>query len=872
MFAPKIISIENFAEEMAGLQAIGNTTTLFEFYSVYSKAVPQENLENFETFSTWAQTLIYDFNEIDRYLIEPQSFFGYLSEIQEINHWYLQENKTPLMQNYLSFWKKLPSYYELLKQSLANKKMAYQGMAYRKASENVEAYLEKNENPHVFLGFNALNNAEQHVIQRMLKSGNTEIFWDTDQTFMNDPVHDASLFLRSYQKNWPYYQKNEFKTIFRDYLQRKNINIYGIPKNIGQAKYVGELLSKFSETELKKTAVILGDEALLLPVLNSLPPNISQYNVTMGYPLKNAPVSYLFEKLLEIHSDYDGSWFYKNVLALCKHPLLLKASDGDSQKLSEEIQKQNLVYLSTQKILENQSGKWKEVFQICFGNWNNNPKLAIANLQKLVFYIKEALDKETDKLSLEFLYQQHLLLNSVSNLMETYPHITSIKSLLGIYKDLLSTQTVDFRGKPFNGLQIMGVLESRVLDFENVILCSVNEGILPAGKSSNSFIPFDLKNSYNLPTYKEKDAVYTYHFYHLLQRTKTCHLLYNTETDSLNSGEPSRFLLQLEMENQPNHKISRVSVAPKVPGITSGLQVVEKTPQIMAKLQERAEKGFSPSALTSYIRNPIDFYHQYVLGIREQEEVEETVAYNTLGTVVHQTLETFYKPWEGKEINLEFLKQSIQKTPTEVALQFEKEYSREPISTGKNLLIFEVAKRFVLNFLKKEIKAIEEGNSLKVLQIETHLRSEIKIPGLNFPVFIHGMVDRVDKYNGIIRIIDFKTGKVEQKHVEVVDWEELSQDYDKYGKSFQILTYAMMLNDTTPFQDKVEAGIISFKNLQNGFLKFSKKDKPGSKAVKHSTINNEILNPFRIQLEKMILEICNPEIPFREKEIKINTW
>ena len=864
-FAPRVLSIEDFAEEMSGLKSIDNTSALFEFYSVYLASTPEEQVENFETFSSWAQTLLYDFNEIDRYLIDYRPFFDYLSNIQELNHWYLQEQRTPLMENYLAFWRKLPEYYEQLKTELQKKNLAYQGMVYRVASEKVGEYLHRHQNPHIFIGFNALNEAEQQIVQQLLQRGDNRIFWDIDAVFMKDPQHDASLFMREYARSWPYYRENPFP-VTREFSSAKQLEMVGVPKNIGQAKFVGELLAKMAPEELKQTAVVLGDEGMLLPLLNSLPPNVEEVNVTMGFPLKNAPVSFLFDQLFRMQSQNRKELYYKDILEITNHPLIQKITRGYSLRISERIQKENLVYLSAATFLGSLPPHLKPLFKLCLQSWDNSPALAISGLQQLLFLFRERLDREHDKLTLEFLYQYHLLFNRLSDLLQEYPHITSVKSLYSIFRDQVSTQTVDFRGKPFSGLQIMGMLESRVLDFRNVIVCSVNEGVLPAGKSSNSFIPYDLKCSYKLPTYKEKDAVYTYHFYHLLQRAENAWLLYNTESDGLNAGEKSRFLLQLEMEPQPLHQLRHYTVAPQVPAILQPLQSISKSPEILQKLQERAAKGFSPSALTTYIRNPLDFYHQYVLGIKDSEEVEETIAYNTLGTVVHQSLETFYRQWLGKELTVEALQEAIRRTPQEVALQFEKEYSKEPLTRGKNLLIFEVAKRYVLNFLKMEIRELKEGNRIRIEQVESNLKSRVNIPELNFPVFIHGNVDRVDSYNGLLRIIDYKTGKVQQGQVEIADWSELNTDYDKYGKTFQILTYASMLNDASPFS-RAEAGIISFKNLQSGFLKFSQKDKEGRGAVKDPIIDDSVLQAFQEQLRQLIIEICDPEVPFLEKEV-----
>ncbi len=872
IFAPKILSIEDFAQEVSGLRSVDNITALFEFYTAYKNCTPHENLENFDTFSSWAQALLYDFNEIDRYLLDYKSFFGYLANIQEVNHWSLQEDRTSLIENYLAFWNKLPIYYEHLREQLENKEFAYQGMVYRAASEKIKDYQKKNPGQYVFIGFNALNSAEQEIFQYMLEAGSAKVYWDMEESFLKDEEHDVSHFLRQYISRWPYYQQNPVKDLSSEFSKAKDIQIIGVPKNIGQSKYVGELLEKMSPEDIKNTAVVLGDESLLLPVLNSLPPNVEEVNVTMGFALKNAPVTFLVDHLLKVHATYKENWYYKDVTALLSHPLIQKMTKGKSRDLLEKIKKENLVYISPQTIFEQSSKDTLCLYKLCFSNWSNNPDLAVSRLQELVYSLKKNLDKEKDKIGLEFLYQLHLLFNKLSNLLEEYSHITSIKTLYSVYKDLVTMQTVDFRGKPFAGLQLMGVLESRVLDFKNVILLSVNEGVLPAGKSSNSFIPFDLKCAYKLPTYKEKDAVYAYHFYHLLQRAENAYLLYNTESDGLNAGEKSRFLLQLELERKEAHVVSHYTVMPKVPTGNSDCRMIHKTPAVMAKLAEVAEKGFSPSALTTYVRNPLDFYKQYVLGIREREEIEETVAYNTLGTVVHDTLEKFYKEWENEELTKENLEKAISETSREIHNQFLIHYTSEPLKNGKNLLIFEVARRYVINFLKSEIKDLEMGNSIKILQVENKLNCVLPVEELPFPVQLKGMVDRVDTYNGKMRIIDYKTGKVEQSKVEIVEWDEISSDYDKYSKPFQILMYTYLLNAKKTISEPVEAGIISFKNLQNGFLKFHKKDKNGRGATKDPDITRGTLEAFEKQLRKLILEICDPNIPFEEKEIKQQTW
>ncbi|TDN88142.1 PD-(D/E)XK nuclease superfamily protein [Salegentibacter sp. 24] len=865
LFAPKVYSIEEFTEVISKVKTVDNTITLFEFYNTYKGLTPVEEQENFETFTAWAQSLIHDFNEIDRYLIDYKKFFNYLAEIQDLKHWSIQEPKTELINNYLAFWKSLPNYYEALKNQLLSKSTGYQGLIYRLASENIADYALLHSNKHVFIGFNALNASEQKIVQHLLEKNQAEVFWDLDEVFLKDPQHEASLFINQYLKDWPVYRNKQPKLKIDQYSKPKNIQITGVPKNVGQAKYLGELLANFDEKALQETAVVLGEEDLLLPVLNSLPPNVKDLNITMGFPLKNAPIASLFDRLFQIHQNTATTYYYKDVISVINHPALNEILDQESEFFIEKIQRENSVNLSEKDIIISFSEEANPLIKACFNSWNDSPGKALAAFQEIITEIKIQLKHSKNKLGLEFLYHFHVLFNKLENLNSNYPHLKTVKSLYQFYKELISTQSLDFQGRPFKGLQLMGMLESRALDFKNVIICSVNEGVLPSGKSGSSFIPFDLKQTYKLPTYKEKDAVYTYHFYRLLQRASNIHLLYNTETDGLNSGEKSRFLTQLEIEKQSAHQLKHVTVSPKVPSIKNELREVIKTPEIMEKLKSLAGYGFSPSALTSYIRNPIDFYQQYVLEVGDREEVEETVAYNTLGTVVHDSLEKFYKPLENKLLTPEDIKAFKMRVEEEIRLQFKRSYMDGPVNQGKNLLIFEVAKRYLRNFLNLELERLKI-EKIKILKIEENLKSEIKIEKLDFPIFMRGKVDRVENTNDVIRIIDYKTGKVTQDKMEIVDWENLTSDYDKYSKSFQVLAYTKMMIDQNLLSLPLEAGVISFKNLKSGFLKFAKKDKPRAKN-KETAIDEAILEAFEVKLKKLITEICDPEIPFKEKEI-----
>tara|TARA_R110002072_G_scaffold22615_1_gene79319 strand:+ start:149298 stop:152057 length:2760 start_codon:yes stop_codon:yes gene_type:complete len=861
-FAPKIISIEEFIEELSDLKIIETTELLFKSYDVYLNTQEIKEKEEFETFASWATTLLNDFNEIDRYLIDPKTFFNYLASIKTLERWGVKDEKTQLVENYLNFWEGLFPFYENLKNALIAQHLGYQGMVYREASEAIVHYINSHgDKSHIFIGFNALNNAEQHIFQEILETGNSDIYWDADDYLHRDKEHAASLFLQDYISNWKFFTQNPPKIISNNFQKTKNIQFVAAQKNIAQAKYVGELLATYSEEKLNKTAIVLADEALLQPILHSLPKNVSTVNITMGVALKTFPATVFFEIFLALHINSTKTIYYKDVVSLLNHPLLSPIIPNAS-KITANITAKNITHLDLTMLYELSEERDHQLLALLFSDKQNKSVAVIDSSIQLLEKLK--VQKNMNQVEHIILFQLFSVFKKLKALNEKFSHLKTVKTVQGLFSELITTTTLDFQGDAYNGLQIMGVLETRVLDFETVIMTSVNEGILPSGKSNASFITYDLKHQFNLPKYTEKDAIYTYHFYHLLHRATDITLLYNNHSEGLNAGEKSRFLLQLELENNPNHHLENVILSPKIKIENQSLKTVYKNELVLQRLEEIAEKGFSPSALTSYIRNPMDFYYQKVLKINEFQEVEETVAANTLGTIVHDTLEAFYKPLEGQYLSLGVLQEMKAQIESQVTEQFVKTFKGGTFSHGKNLIIYEVAKRYISNFIDFEISEIVAGNRIQILQIERKLYVTIPMEELNFPVKIGGTVDRVDEYNGTLRIIDYKTGKVEQKDVEIVDWDEITADY-KYSKAFQILAYATMINKDLPI-DQAEAGIISFKNLNQGFLKFGTKEKSGSKN-KVQIVTPNILKTYSSELKKLILEICDPTIPFTEKEI-----
>jgi hypothetical protein len=496
-----------------------------------------------------------------------------------------------------------------------------------------------------------------------------------------------------------------------------------------------------------------------------------------------------------------------------------------------------------------------------FGNWKNDPKQALNNSKILLLKLKE-LTKD-NAMENVIVFELYKTFNKIETQLSSFPYISSLKTVYSLFQEAIGLATADFKGDAYKGLQIMGVLETRVLDFKNVIMLSVNEGYLPSGKSNTSFITYDLKKEFELPLFTDKDAIYTYHFYRLLHRAENIWLLYNNSSEGLGTSEKSRFMLQLEIEQHPNHTLEKQVVSPPLTMTDSPLLTVDKTTTVIDRLKAIAEKGFSPSALTAYIRNPLDFYLSRILKVNEAEEVEETVDYQTLGTIVHNCLEIFYEPYKGTFLEITELEALKEKVHPEVTCEFERSFHKGDYTKGKNLLIFEVAKRYIENMIDLDIDDLRNGHRIKILQVETNLKIPLDIEELPFPVCIQGTVDRVDEFDGLVRIIDYKTGMVAQGDVEIMNWEELTSDY-KYSKAFQVLAYALMIHDQDQISES-EAGIISFKNLNSGFLRFG--TKTSSRGPRNQRVSEETLKLFSSELKKLILEICDPSIPFIEKEV-----
>ncbi len=870
-FIPEIISIEEFITRLSGLTKSDNLHLLFEFYKVYSHFNRKNDRETFENFAKWAFLLIQDFNDIDKNLKDASEIFNYLIDAKRIEKIFMEE-ESEITRNYFLFIERISDYYLLFNKNLLAKNTGYQGLQYKKAWENVDSFIKKvkQSNRYIFAGFNALNLAEEKIIQKLLESDIAEIFWDTDSFYLK-PQNLTGKFIHQYQNSWKYYTNHDFLWVGSNLTKPKNIKITGAAKNVNQIKYIGEILKQSDDrlNNYHNTAIVLADEKLLPVLLNSLPEEVKQVNITMGYALKNIAFSSFFEFLFRMHINKNRNglkdmFYFKDVSSLLNLSFLSKLID--QEKLKAEFvyfAKNNTVLIHKEDIIKiiDRISEANDFVKELFEEWNENVSDVLKSIDKLIMTLKD--NDELKLLELEYLFRFKNIFNSLSHLNDNYHYISNINALYQFYEQILNQESLSFRGEPLQGLQIMGMLESRALDFDHVIITSVNEGILPEGKKQNSFIPFDIKVKFGLTTYKDKDAIFSYHFFRILQRAKQVVLTYNTEADEYGLGEQSRFITQLELAKQTgelkNLEIIRTIFNPEVPGKNLALYEIKKNDPVIKRLHEIGKKGFSPTVLTSYIRNPIDFYKQHILKIREPDTIEEQVAFNTFGTIIHKSLENLYTPFIKKILTEDDLKSIRAKIKEEVKKQFLEHFSTYSISKGKNYLSVQVAIKYILKFVDLEIDMIKKGKKIRILALEKPVKLEYKPKTLNFSINLKGYIDRIDEVDDTLRIIDYKTGKVEQKDLKIEDWENLITDY-KFSKSFQILMYAYLYSKNTAFdpdQNKIESGIFSFKNLKSGFMCFN-----------NSNIQHDELDNFIDQLDLLLKEIFDTEIPFTEKEIK----
>lgn len=887
-FLPRIIGIDDLINELGMLQIAPQELMLFELYDIHcQKEGPDRRFQTFEEFMSFGMMMLGDFSEIDLYMVDARSLFNTLKEHKRLGEWEpdVGDSLTPFQEKYLAFFNSLYDYYSQLRQTLTLQGRAYMGMAYRHVAENI-ATLAPNihEKQVYFVGFNALSTSEKAIIKHFIDEGQGHLLVDGDDYYFNDEHQEAGLFLRKHAKTFA--GIGPFEAHFAE--KKKHIHIVNCPENVLQTVKAGHLLEsiietaekeettngpKSPETALEKTAVVLADEHLLLPMLNALPEKVDKANVTMGYPYTYSETHKLASAILSLynHSSKNGRFHHNDLTTICSCQIFSKAlgcSDLHSQ-ITKTLNDGKIIYLSPDEARELMSGilhddRANHLFQ------SSAPTIMevfdILRQTASILVNNNALEDNTkEQESLACLMQ---IVDYFRKLQTEHQFIGSISTLQKVYDRMAQRRSISFIGQPVTGLQLLGVLETRSLDFDRIIMLSVNEGILPSGKNDNSLIPYALKKNeaYQLPTFKEKEAVYSYHFYRMLQRTDEAWLLYSSESGGMGKGEPSRFIMQLKNElalRYPNivideETVSTVQRQPTIPTV----RTAPKGPDILQRLHDMAATGFSPSALNRYRSCPMLFFLQDVMGAREQETVSEDLESNELGTFIHDCLCEIYNLDTDRQIREQTLRTALDQLDAVTDEKYKSNALKKRSSEGKNHLYLEVAKTQIRRFLEKEIQYLEKGHTIHIEMTEHEMAIPLVLNdfGINETVTIKGTADRIDTVEGHLRVADYKSGAVDKKELHVdgegVDFRDVS---DKW---FQVMTYAWLFCRSFHYEKPFSSGIFPLQQLRADFLPASWN---GKLLLDHSDIDK-----FELMLKSLLSEMLDPNTPFVAKPKSAN--
>lgn len=903
-FAPRLLTIEDYFVSLSNLVVPDKLDLIYKLYEVYNDVVLDATTkgvepEPFHEFYFWGEMLLRDFDEVDKYLVEAKHLFQDLRNQKDLDAGFdyltaeqreflmsfwgtfdqeLSENK----KKFLNVWSKLYLLYGAFRERLLNDGLAYEGMMQRSVVEKIPEALKDVSSRVVFAGFNALTSVEEKLISVHVAQGLSEIYWDIDEYYLNDSKQEAGKFFREYQNHpilrgtFPDDVPANFASGLHgsDGSHQKTIRVFGAAHPVSQTKLLGQVLHE----ELQKgidpedSIIVLPDENLLLPVLHSVSGYVEKLNVTMGFPIAATPVFNLIELLVELQIHRKGSDFnHKQVLALLGHPYIIADEAGAANSKRKEILAGNWVYIPAGYLASE-----TVLHRLIFSREENG---LLAYLRDIITNI--ATLKAISEFDKEYLLYFIKLLNKIEGITaDAYhvrlggpdPHIrqpksliNSLKAFLRLFRQLVQTFRIPFSGEPLKGLQVMGVLETRNLDFKNVFILSLNEGSFPSFGGKSSYVPFSIRKAYGLPTADHQDAMYAYLFYRILQRSQNIFLFYNTETDVLGQGESSRYLKQLMYEGRlPLER--KVLHDPIQPSLISPVVVAkdEKVIEALALLSQGNAKfkGISPSALNTYIECRLRFYLRHVAKVKEPDEVEEDLDARVLGNFLHLVMEKFYRSLQQRKGNSQVEARDFDNAAITVDSLiddvFVRSYHLDPDKPveyeGQRLVVREVVKRFAHRILKMDkayapfrIESLEQGG----LDYQVNLS---RYPGR---VIVSGKIDRVDRKGDLIRVIDYKTGK------DKLDFENVESLFKRDNKrnkaAFQTMLYALLYksNSVDTSSVRVVPGLINRMNLFDDDFKFG--FKMGKDFLEYA---DPLLPEFQMHLKELIEEIFDPSIPF----------
>lgn len=902
IWSPAYVSISELFRQLSPWKSGDPIRLVCELYKVFREETRSE--ETLDDFYFWGELLISDFDDVDKNLVDADRLFSNLqdlknimddydfldSEQEEAIRQFFQnfsiERRTQLKEKFISLWDKLGDIYHHYRRNLEELGIAYEGMMYRYVMEELQSDKLKYEH-YVFVGFNVLNKVETKFFERLREAGKALFYWDYDVFYTRLPrentppyTHEAGEFILRNLKLFP----NELPEAVFDTLRKpKNVRFISAPTENAQARYLPEWIRSVTKRDLQETpvkekenAVVLCNEALLLPVLHSIPPEVKNVNITMGFPLAQTPVYSLVSALIELQTTGyrrdTGRYQYEAVQSVLKHPYTRQLSTS-AESLEKQLTRDNRFFPLP-----------AELKQDIFLEQIFTPKTGISALcQYLTEMLREVAvlyrqEQETDdifnQLYRESLFKSYTLINRLLNLIDNGELNIQIDTLRRLLCRLLATSNIPFHGEPAIGMQVMGVLETRNLDFRNLIMLSLNEGQLPKAGGDSSFIPYNLRKAFGMTTIEHKNALYAYYFYRLIQRAENVTLLYNTASEGLNRGEMSRFMLQFLVESP--HSISREYLeAGQSP--QSGREIrVEKTPEIITRMYERYDVNrhpkslFSPSALNTYLDCRLKFYYRYVAGLKAPDEVSAEIDSALFGTIFHRAAELVYKDLtaNGKEIRKDDLEQVLRndiKLQNYVDTAFKEEFfhvalTEKPEFNGTQLINAKVITSYLRQLLRNDLQYAPffmEGMEKKVTEI-----IEIETPQGKLALNIGGTIDRIDSKDDTLRIVDYKTGGSPKTPENIKQLFTPADGRPNY--IFQTFLYASIMCRKQSL--KVAPSLLYIHRAASET--YSPVIEMGEARQPKMPVNNFAFyeDEFRERLQTLLQEIYNPEEAFTQTE------
>lgn len=895
LWSPAYISISELFRNLSPWEVGDSVKLVCELYKVFRKQT--QSKETLDEFYFWGELLLSDFDDADKNMVETGRLFTNLKElhammndytfmdkeqeeaIQQFFQNFSIERRTALKERFISIWDELGHIYTQYREVLESQQIAYEGMMYRQVVENLNTETLPYET-YVFVGFNVLNKVETELFRKLRDAGKAIFYWDYDEFYMSSKHHEAGEFIKRNLSEFPSALPSSAMQGINTLSTPKEIRYIASPTENAQARYLPQWIRENLTEQEKETAVVLCNESLLQPVLHSLPSEVKHINITMGFPLSQTPVYSYLNALLELqiqgYNKKSGRFTYQQVMAVLKHPYTRQMT-LEAEKLEQELTTNNRFYPLPSELQQDEF--LTHLFTTIDTNLALTSYLGKALQQVATIYQKDNEEKKNEafnQLYRESLFKAYTTINRFHTLIEEGDLDVYPETFRRLLVKVLASTNIPFHGEPAIGMQVMGVLETRNLDFRHLVMLSVNEGQLPKSTSDSSFIPYNLRKAFGMTTIEHKIAVYAYYFYRLLQRAEKVTLMYNNSAEGLNRGEWSRFMLQYLIESsQPI--VQQTLEAGQSPHGSTPIQI-KKTEQVLERMHQVFDLAYndraklSPSALNCYMDCKLRFYLKYIAALNTPEEVSSEIDSATFGNIFHKTAENIYKDLtqHGSIITKEDLERILKddiRLENYVDNAFKELFFHIPLDekpeyNGTQLINSAVIVRYIKQLLNQDLRHAPFtfiGSEKSVNETIT-----IHTPSGNFQSRIGGYIDRLDSKDNVLRIVDYKTGGKADMPPSVASL--FIPDKKRSNYVFQAFLYAAIVSKK--LKTKVSPSLLFINRAASEDYSPVICFKEARKAPTPIDDFSEYETEFREELQKLLDEIFHTDIDFSQTEIE----